>query len=267
MTRMQIKREINSPRRTVKHKSPARNPELVFIYCPIWEKDEAKRLGCKWDGLKKQWYANARNPNLSTIMEKWGKQKERIYLNIPYHKKDEIKCAGALWDGGKKKWYVEEDHPNLVWILIIADFPSREILRIQSKQKEDIYEIARNRIRNILRKQKDKPKRTNTKLYDFELSPEYGNPESHAEFMDWFFDIKPFLEDELYFDKKEGNKIYLNVPANEKENAIQLGAKYENGKVYIDYSLLHEEKNDGDFGKLEEKYYDPNLNGGKRSWF
>lgn len=41
----------------------------LFIDCPYEEKDEAKKLGAKWDGVKKRWYAS--DEETFGKLEKW----------------------------------------------------------------------------------------------------------------------------------------------------------------------------------------------------
>ena len=39
---------------------------------PYSEKDEAKKLGAKWDAKNKKWYINNNNKNKIQIMGQWG---------------------------------------------------------------------------------------------------------------------------------------------------------------------------------------------------
>jgi hypothetical protein len=71
-----------------------------YLDVPFDEKDEAKRLGAKWDSNSKLWY-------LSEFQRVGGAQKWKPdFLEVPYDAKDEAKALGARWNSGLYKWYV-----------------------------------------------------------------------------------------------------------------------------------------------------------------
>ena len=82
----------------------------TYLYVPFDDKDEAKRLGARFDGQKKCWYVPA-GTDLSAF-SKWMpssgavKSVKKLYLNVPFDDKDKAKSLGARWDGEKKKWYI-----------------------------------------------------------------------------------------------------------------------------------------------------------------
>ncbi len=86
------------------------------------QKDEAKRLGARWDADAKKWYApSADTPAAATFSRSAagtpaaaavGRSSaaaevagERHYLVVPFAEKEEAKRLGARWDAVAKKWY------------------------------------------------------------------------------------------------------------------------------------------------------------------
>ncbi len=58
----------------------------------------------------------------------------------------------------------------------------------------------------------------------------------------------------------------MKVPENKRDEAFQRGAKEdEKGNIFIDFSKMTEEKEDGDFGYLESTFYDPTKNANRRA--
>jgi hypothetical protein len=80
--------------RTASKKKPLR-----YLTVPFIEKDEAKRLGAKWDPESKRWFDPfPGNRNL----DRWHCRK---YLAVPFNEKEEAKSLGAKWDRTTKQWY------------------------------------------------------------------------------------------------------------------------------------------------------------------
>jgi hypothetical protein len=49
-----------------------RSPVKRFdLRVPYSEKDEAKALGARWDGLVKKWYTLSSNPNHRELLNRW----------------------------------------------------------------------------------------------------------------------------------------------------------------------------------------------------
>jgi len=44
----------------------------LYLNIPYSEKDEAKKLGAKWDSKKKKWYINNKNKHKAQMMGRWG---------------------------------------------------------------------------------------------------------------------------------------------------------------------------------------------------
>lgn len=82
----------------------------TYLSVPFDDKDEAKRLGARFDGNKKCWYAPA-GSDLSKF-SKWMsgdkavKSIKKLYMTVPFDDKDKAKSLGARWDMDKKKWYI-----------------------------------------------------------------------------------------------------------------------------------------------------------------
>lgn len=52
----------------------------IYLAVPFVEKDEAKKLGAKWDGEIKKWYISHNSQNKEIIMEKWKVNEEPVEL-------------------------------------------------------------------------------------------------------------------------------------------------------------------------------------------
>ena len=44
----------------------------IYLNVPYSEKDEAKKLGAKWDAKNKKWYINTNNKNKIQMIGHWG---------------------------------------------------------------------------------------------------------------------------------------------------------------------------------------------------
>jgi hypothetical protein len=76
--------------------------ENTFIYCSIKQKNEAKALGAKFDGNKRQWYIPKGED--MTKFDKW--RTPPTYIYCPIHEKDQAKRLGAEYDPIRRQWYV-----------------------------------------------------------------------------------------------------------------------------------------------------------------
>jgi hypothetical protein len=93
----------------------------LYLEVAFAQKDEAKRLGARWDADAKKWYApSADTPAAATFSRSAytpaagavGRSSaaaevagERVYLVVPFAEKEEAKRLGARWDAVAKKWY------------------------------------------------------------------------------------------------------------------------------------------------------------------
>ena len=46
--------------------------QKIYLNVPYSEKNEAKKLGAKWDGKKKKWYIDNKNKHKIQMMGHWG---------------------------------------------------------------------------------------------------------------------------------------------------------------------------------------------------
>lgn len=84
-------------------------PERIDLEVPFGEKDEAKRLGARWDPGKKVWFVTSRH-NL-VMFERWiggSNALQRVYLTVPFQEKDEARKLGARWDPDRRVWYIQK---------------------------------------------------------------------------------------------------------------------------------------------------------------
>lgn len=61
--------EILAQHDTYVHGTTTQTLNKYYINCPYEEKDEAKRLGAKWDSSRKKWYYT--NPKQRSLFQKW----------------------------------------------------------------------------------------------------------------------------------------------------------------------------------------------------
>lgn len=92
-------------------------PELTYINVPYREKDEARKLGARWDRQQQSWFVPS---GVDTApFAKWSQpvtqdqdglsqtaEHQRKYLAVPYGEREAAKVAGAKWDKEVKSWYV-----------------------------------------------------------------------------------------------------------------------------------------------------------------
>lgn len=78
-------------------------PDKFYLFsCPFEEKDEAKEMGAKWDGVAGSWYVPRGQP--LEPFNRWHPN-GRKYIVCSYREKDDAKRAGARWDASCKQWY------------------------------------------------------------------------------------------------------------------------------------------------------------------
>ncbi len=86
-----------------------------YLNVPYAEKDEAKKLGARWDGQKRSWYIPKGAEDI-TPFAKWDRsadrdvsniesKKERVYLAVPWAERSVASKMGALWDPEASSWY------------------------------------------------------------------------------------------------------------------------------------------------------------------
>lgn len=99
--------------------------EKTFLYCSFDDKNQCKKMGGKWDGKERKWYAPP--GAIKAKFEKWlspqldcddpsangvgdqnesddGETYERILVDCPFKDKQACKDAGGKWDKDAKKW-------------------------------------------------------------------------------------------------------------------------------------------------------------------
>ena len=52
--------------------SKQKQKQKIYLNVPYSEKNEAKKLGAKWDGKKKKWFIDNNNKNKIQMMGHWG---------------------------------------------------------------------------------------------------------------------------------------------------------------------------------------------------
>lgn len=91
----------------VKHVASAKRIDLDV---PFAQKDEAKRLGAKWDPRGRVWYITDKfdiDPFLQWLPG--ARSGNRLYLDVPFADKDVAREMGAEWDPIIRSWFVPPD--------------------------------------------------------------------------------------------------------------------------------------------------------------
>ena len=79
----------------------------VLLYVPFEQKDEAKKLGAKYDVDLKTWYADEKTQD--ACIDEWS----RRYVEFKYDETERAKSLGCKWDGNVKKWYINKGNANV----------------------------------------------------------------------------------------------------------------------------------------------------------
>jgi putative DNA primase/helicase len=110
-------------------KSNQAQSQRQFVDVPFKQKDDAKKLGAKWDRAAQSWYvppgvnpepfakwaqkgadapqaSEQTRANTQAAPKPETAQSDRVYLAVPYTERVEAKAAGAAWDKAAKSWYV-----------------------------------------------------------------------------------------------------------------------------------------------------------------
>lgn len=121
--------------------------DKVFLSTPFSEKDDAKKLGARFDGEHKKWYIPSTVEDIDPF-KRWAR-----FLNVPFAMKDEAKALGAKFDSTMKMWFIDagvEIDPFSKWLPL----PHREKLF----EKKTAEQEAKNEKKE--KKKKEKKEKT-----------------------------------------------------------------------------------------------------------
>ena len=82
------------------------------LFVPFDLKNEAKKLGAKYDPESKKWYASKKYPNYKLLTDKFDEDNLLYYAKVSYGNKQIAKELGAYWYKDDKCWVIRKDHPN-----------------------------------------------------------------------------------------------------------------------------------------------------------
>ena len=130
---------------------------ITFLKVPYSEKDEAKRLGARWNPEKKSWYVE--NVNNLLLFKKWLPDLKKFNKSVEEVVSDETKKTFAEW----QKIFEEEERLKK---------KSRKLTKAQKKAKKEAIQQKANetRQRNLLllkEREQEKIDRKNKKPIDF----------------------------------------------------------------------------------------------------
>ena len=143
---MKLKKQLQKTKNNLQKeqsKPKESKPKYQYIDVKFKEKQDAKKMGAKWDYMAKSWYIpqkmkqedkqtlrNQYKPKDTTSSSnKKVAKSDRVYLNIPFKNKEDAKKRGAKWDADKKSWYVSRDARK--------DFPQYQQKQVQQKTKQE----------------------------------------------------------------------------------------------------------------------------------
>ena len=95
----------------------------VYVECPYSQKDECKRLGGKWDDIKRKWYFMEEDDGFEDemiynfkVIKPQSKEVKKdytdIFLECSFKDKDKLKSIGGKWHGKKKMWFIALEQEN-----------------------------------------------------------------------------------------------------------------------------------------------------------
>lgn len=236
----------------------------TFLDVPFAEKDEAKELGARWDSKNSSWYIDSNNPNKDLLTQKYGeksnetvskevleKENSRTYLNVPKVRKDEAKELGAKWDRNKGQWFSEKQNPNLD--KLIEKFTAQKINDVNVIDAPDAQLTPSNEDTKIYLEvpfsKKDEAKKLGAN-WDKNAESWYSlssNP-NIEELKASFTEISKDDVQKQYVEKRN-ERVYLNVPRSEKDEAKELGARWDRAK-----SQWYSHANNENLETLKEKW-------------
>lgn len=201
--------------------------DKVYLNVPIAEKEEAKGLGAKWDKDAKKWYigdnidgsrfskwmsGGASRPSIPKAaafskaapssaggFEESNANPFKMYLNVPIAEKEDAKGLGAKWDKDAKKWYVPESANPITFA---------KWATVNTMPKPSRFVTAK----------------TEETFWSEPKSPPSASFSS------------PSMPKSAPAPSGGGGKIYMTVPFAKKDEAKNLGAKWDKsiGKWFID---------------------------------
>ena len=82
-----------------------KSDERMYLQVHISQCADVKKLGARWDPVRKEWYAD--NPLSKSACKDWmngGVETQSVDLECPFDEKEQAKALGAQWDGDRKTW-------------------------------------------------------------------------------------------------------------------------------------------------------------------
>lgn len=119
---------------------------ITFLKVPYSEKDDAKKLGARWNPEKKSWYVE--NVNNLLLFKKWLPDLKKFNKSVEENVSDETKKTFAEW----QKIFEEEERLKK---------KSNKLTKAQKKAKKEAIQQKANetRQRNLLALQEKKNKK------------------------------------------------------------------------------------------------------------
>lgn len=85
--------------------------KVTMLYVPYSEKDDAKKLGARWDGESRHWYCLS---SKKSIFSKWLEERDKIWLIVKQEDVDLARLMGIEWDKSRRSWYGYEGNDMLL---------------------------------------------------------------------------------------------------------------------------------------------------------
>lgn len=83
--------------------------ERVYLNIEYKQKEEAKKMGARWDAERKKWYATQDKID-STDLKKYVVEPKRVYYRLPFKFKEQAKELGGRWCQEERKWWFDKTH-------------------------------------------------------------------------------------------------------------------------------------------------------------
>ncbi|KAH9257895.1 hypothetical protein BASA81_003914 [Batrachochytrium salamandrivorans] len=184
----------------------------VVLFVPFQDNGKAKLFpGVKFNPNTKQWTALLSN---TLAIAEWGSDTGfKVFLNVPFGDNAEVKKLGARFDSEAMRFYV--DLHKLSRNLFTKWLPREE----EENQEMRCF-------LNVPFEEKDEVKQLGAR-FDAEQRKWYFNPNvlDYSMFVKW-----PVVQPSLDLGNNLPNKQYLNVPFGDKDEAKDLGARFDGDK-------------------------------------
>ncbi|KAH9257891.1 hypothetical protein BASA81_003910 [Batrachochytrium salamandrivorans] len=217
-------------------KTPAGNyrDTKTKLNVPFADREAVKAKNARFDSETLSWYAPA-GVDLNEF-NVWLKEPKKVYLQVPYAEKDEAKLLGAQFDRVTSKWYLDASRQDRAIFSKWAEWDPNAPPNASSTAAKPLTPLAQKHFLHVPFADKDEAKQLGG-WFDREFKLWYFDQSVHSreEFAKWPSAV-PGTSAGVpttatgFSVVDEDDRVFMDVPFAEKDEAKGLGARFDPAK-------------------------------------